>query len=88
MVFMTIATMMFSYQMLPGSDYTLVITSVTMQDDAKFQCQVLLSPERKITQAREAQWSGSVVTLRSPSKCTMSRSNTINLTDSVAMQKF
>ena len=78
--------MMFCYQMLPGSDYTLVITSVTMQDDAKFQCQVLFSPERYLK--LEAQCSGSVVTLRSSSKCTMSRSNTINLTDSVAMQKF
>ena len=46
MVFMTIVTMVFCYQMLPGSDYTLVITSVTMQDDAKFQCQVLFGPER------------------------------------------
>ena len=46
MVFMTIVPMMFCYQMLPGSDYTLVITSVTMHDDAKFQCQVLFGPER------------------------------------------
>ena len=26
--------------MSSGADYTLVITSVTMEDDAKFQCQV------------------------------------------------
>ena len=33
--------MIFFYmKMASGADYTLVITSVTMEDDAKFQCQV------------------------------------------------
>ena len=30
----------FYIKMSSGADYTLVITSVTMEDDAKFQCQV------------------------------------------------
>ena len=30
----------FYMKMASGADYTLVITSVTMEDDAKFQCQV------------------------------------------------